>query len=57
MSSYKILRKFQGAPALINVYNNVYEARVTATETGDETKATATKLVSNSMYGQMLMVS
>ena len=49
--------EFQGAPALINVYYNVDEARVTATETGDETKATATKLVSNSMYGQMLMVS
>jgi hypothetical protein len=48
--------EFQGAPALSNVYSNVYEARVSATETGDDTKATATKLVSNSMYGQMLMV-
>ena len=49
--------EFEGAPALKNVYSNVYEARVSATDTGDDTKATAVKLVSNSMYGQMLMVN
>ena len=48
--------EFHGAPALSNVNSNVYEARVSATEMGDDTKAAATKLVSNSMYGQMLMV-
>jgi hypothetical protein len=49
--------EFHGAPALSNVNSNVYEARVSATEMGDDTNAAAaTKLVSNSMYGQMLMV-
>ena len=35
--------EYQGAPALSHVYSNVYEARVAATETSDETKSTAIK--------------
>ena len=40
-----------------DVHDRVYEARVKATEEKNNKKATAIKLVSNSMYGQMIMVS
>lgn len=40
-----------------DVFKTVYEARVAATQNKDDLKSTAIKLVSNSMYGQMLMVS
>ena len=49
--------EYEGAKCLKPVYDAVYKARVEATQTGDTLKATAVKLVSNSMYGQMLMVS
>ena len=35
--------EYQGSRALKKVYNDVYEARVAATETSDETKSTAIK--------------
>ena len=51
------LYEYQGSKCFEDVYSKVYNARVEATETGDTMKATAVKLVSNSMYGQLLMVS
>ena len=39
-----------------DVHDRVYHARVKATEERNNKKATAIKLVSNSMYGQMIMV-
>ena len=61
--------EYQGSECFKNVYQRVYEARVEATEivanqnaTDEEKKlaekkATAVKLVSNSMYGSLLLVS
>ena len=49
--------EYQGARCFEKVFRTVYEARVQATETHDEMKATAVKLVSNSMYGSLLLVS
>ena len=49
--------EYQGAECFKKVYRTVYEARVAATETMDDLKATAVKLVSNSMYGSLLLVS
>ena len=49
--------EYEGRECFKKVYSNVYEALVHATETKDEMKATAVKLVSNSMYGQLLLVS
>ena len=48
--------EFEGARCLQKVHDKVYKARVEATQEGNNMKATAVKLVSNSMYGQMLMV-
>ena len=39
-----------------DVHDRVYHARVKATQENNNKKATAIKLVSNSMYGQMIMV-
>ena len=50
------LFEYQPSKSFQNVYEKVYKARVEATQTGDQMKATAVKLVSNSMYGQLLMV-
>ena len=61
--------EYEPSPAFAKVYKTVYEARVQATEmktkpgateeekSGAEMKATAVKLVSNSMYGGMLQVN
>ena len=53
--------EYQGAKCLKIVHDRVYKARVEATREKDEKikkmKSTAVKLVSNSCYGQMLMVS
>ena len=49
--------EYQGARCFAKVFKTVYEARVQATEAHDDMKATAVKLVSNSMYGSTLMVS
>ena len=49
--------EYEGAKCFKNVFTKVYRARVEATEAKDEMKATAVKLVSNSMYGQLLLVS
>lgn len=60
--------EYEGNPCFKNVYKTVYEARVEATQmkmekdatpemkNAAEMKATAVKLVSNSMYGAMLQV-
>ena len=48
--------EYQGAKCLKIIHDKVYKARVEATKTDDKMKSTAVKLVSNSMYGQMLMV-
>ena len=48
--------EYEGSKCFDKVYKTVYEARVQATETNDDLKARAVKLVSNSMYGQMLQV-
>ena len=49
--------EYQGARCFAKVFKTVYEARVEATEKNDDMKATAVKLVSNSMYGSLLLVS
>ena len=49
--------EYEGQKCFEKVHDAVYQARVEATEKGDDLKSTAVKLVSNSMYGQMLMVS
>lgn len=49
--------EYEGRTCFQNVYDVVYKARVEATETNDSMKSTAVKLVSNSMYGQLLMVN
>ena len=49
--------EYEGARCLKPIFDAVYEARVQATTAKDSLKATAVKLVSNSMYGQMLMAS
>ena len=49
--------EYEGAPCFAKVFRTVYEARVQATETQDDIKATAVKLVSNAMYGSTLLVS
>ena len=49
--------EYQGMNCFKNVYDKVYRARVEATEDKDSMKATAVKLVSNSMYGTLLLVS
>ena len=61
--------EYQGAHCFQKVFKTVYEARVQATQTANdematdemkaaaEMKATAVKLVSNSMYGSLLLVS
>ena len=49
--------EYEPSPCFDRVFSTVYEARVQATETKDDLKATAVKLVSNSMYGSMLTVS
>ena len=48
--------EFEGQCCFQKVHDVVYQARVDATLEDDSMKATAVKLVSNSMYGQMLMV-
>ena len=52
--------EYQGSACFKTVHDTVYKARVEATATenheGDQRKATAVKLTSNAMYGQMLMV-
>lgn len=60
--------EYQASPCFENVYRKVYEARVDATKIATdenstpemkdsaERKATAVKLVSNSMYGSLLLV-
>ena len=48
--------EYEGQKCFKQVHDAVYQARVEATENGDDLKSTAVKLVSNSMYGQMLMV-
>ena len=60
--------EYEGRKCFGKVFKNVYEARVEATKTKDDEnatdemkaaadmKATAVKLVSNSMYGQLLLV-
>jgi len=50
------LYEYEGRRCFKKVYDVVYNARVEATVDDDTMKATAVKLVSNSMYGQMLMV-
>ena len=50
------LFEYQPSKCFEDVYHSVYNARVEATESNDDLKQTAVKLVSNSMYGQMLMV-
>ena len=47
--------EFQPQKCFKKVYDKVYKARVEATETGDNLKATAIKLVSNAMYGRFLL--
>ena len=49
--------EYQGAKCLKKIHDQVYNARVQATIEKDSMKTTAVKLVSNSMYGQMLMVN
>ena len=49
--------EFQKYACYKDVHDRVYEARVAATVEKNNKKATAIKLVSNSMYGQMIMVS
>ena len=49
--------EYQGAECFKTVFDTVYRARVEATEIQDDIKATAVKLVSNSMYGSLLLVS
>lgn len=49
--------EYQKFPCYKEVHDRVYEARVAATVEKNTKKATAIKLVSNSMYGQMIMVS
>ena len=49
--------EYQGSRCFKKVFDTVYHARVQATEEKDEMKATAVKLVSNSMYGGLLTVS
>ena len=49
--------EYEGENCFSRVFQTVYEARVEATETEDDKKATAVKLVSNSMYGSLLLVS
>ena len=48
--------EYQKASCYRHVHDRVYEARVAATIERNNKKATAIKLVSNSMYGQMIMV-
>ena len=48
--------EYQGSDCYKNVYDVVYHARVEATRSKNKKKATAVKLVSNAMYGQMLLV-
>ena len=48
--------EYEGRRCFKKVYDVVYKARVEATISKDEMKATAVKLVANAMYGQMLMV-
>ena len=48
--------EYQGVECYKDVHDRVYHARVKATEEKNSKKATAIKLVSNSMYGQMIMV-
>ena len=48
--------EYQGARCFQKIFRTVYEARVEATETSDDMKANAVKLVSNSMYGTLLTV-
>lgn len=61
-NGFKITRihkmfEYQKYPCYKKVYDQVYQARVQATVEGNEQKATAIKLVSKSMFGQMIMVS
>ena len=49
--------EYQGERCFKKIYDTVYKSRVEATEAGDNMKATAVKLTSNSMYGSLLLVS
>ena len=51
---YKMF-EYEGRPCFKNVYDMVYRARVEATESNDVMKSTASKLVSNAMYGRFLL--
>ena len=48
--------EYEGAFCFKDVFTTGYEARVEATQTNDSLKATAVKLILNSMYGQLLLV-
>ena len=48
--------EFQKHPCYKFAHDRVYEARVKATKEKNDKKQTAIKLVSNSMYGQMILV-
>ena len=48
--------EYQGEKCFKIIHDKVYKARVEATLKNDKMKTMAVKLVSNSMYGQMLMV-
>ena len=49
--------EYEGARCFAKLHDIIYRARVEATCTNDNMRATAVKLVANSMYGIMLMVS
>ena len=50
-----IFFEYQGEKCFKKVHDTVYHARVDATKNNDKLKATAIKLVSNSMYGRFLL--
>ena len=49
--------EYEGSRCFEQIYSKIYSARVQATQEKDDMKATAVKLVSNSMYGALLTVS
>ena len=48
--------EYEGSECYKDVYETLYKARVEATRSNNKKKAMAVKLVSNAMYGQMLLV-
>ena len=48
--------EYEGARCFAKLHDIIYQARVEATCANDNMKATAVKLVANSIYGQMIMV-